>query len=55
MAGHVLDFLCLSGNRLHLSDNSQRQLWTVFDGIVKDLEVDRIDYDRPFNEHLAQM
>lgn len=55
MAGHVLEFLCLSGNRLHLSDNSQRQLWTVFDGIVKDLEVDRIDYDRPFNEHLAQM
>lgn len=55
MAGYVLDFLCLSGNRLHLSDNSQSRLWTVFDGLVKDLEVDRIDYDRPFDEHIAQM
>ncbi|CAG2240065.1 unnamed protein product [Mytilus edulis] len=55
MFGPVLDFLCLSGNRLHLSDSSQSRLWNVFDGLVKDLEVDRIDYNRPFDEHLAQM
>ena len=55
MCEQALDFLCLSGNRLYLSDNSQDKVWMMFNSLVKDLECDRIDFERPFEEHIAQM